>query len=214
MTRWRENTGRKLPALLRSLAVLVLGFAALTACSGGGDAGPTGKPDVVVAHAPDVTIATKTARVVGAAPDVTATGSVDFATGRDTLKVSGRKRTSPPFGVTEPAAVIDLLRGVVHVRAYGGAEVQGQGTKRYEVDIDLFKAISATPVARRPDLHRLDGVLGPDRQLWADVFIDKAGRIRRVLLPVQTQTTRPYGQSQIIPPEVSVDYSDFGSPKK
>jgi hypothetical protein len=194
----------------RLLALFVVAALA-TACSGGGDAGPTGKPDAVVGHAPDRTIATKTAHVVGAGPEVTATGRVNFVTGGDALTVRGRNTASVPFGVTQPAAVIDLLRGVVDVRSYGGAEVQGEGTKRYEVNIDLGKAIAATPAPRRAELHLLDGLLGADRQLWADVFIDKAGRIRRVLLPVHTETTRPYGQSQIIPAEVSVDYSDFGS---
>ena len=213
MTRWRENTTRKLPALRRFLAALV--FVALAtgaaACDGKGDAGPTGKPDTVVRKAPDLTFATKNAHVVGAAPDVTATGRVNFVTGGDALTVRGRKRATPPFGVTEPAAVIDLLRGVVDVRGYGGAEVQGEGTKRYEVDIDLAKAIAATPEARRADLHHLDGLLGPDDELWADVFVDKAGRIRRILLPVHTASNRPYGDDQSIPQMVSVDYSNFGS---
>jgi hypothetical protein len=188
---------------------------AATACNGRGDAGPTGNPNAVVAKAPDITFATKNAHVEGAAPGVTASGRVNFATGGDDLTVRGRRKDGPPFGVTQPAAVVDLLRGVVRVRAYGGAEVQGEGTKRYEVDIDLFKAITSTPVGpRRIELHALDGLVGPDRKVWADVFIDKAGRVRRVLLPVHTQTTRPYGQSQIIPAEVSVDYSDFGGPRK
>jgi hypothetical protein len=126
--------------------------------------------------------------------------------------VRGLKRDAPPFGVTQPAAVVDLLRGVVHVRAYGGAEVQGEGTKRYEIDVDLAKAMAATPAgARRDVLQLLEGRLGPDDKIWGDVFIDGAGRIRRILLPVHTETDRPYGQSQIIPPMVSVDYSDFGS---
>ena len=82
----------------------------------------------------------------------------------------------------EPAATLDLLRGVEAVRSYGGAEVQGIGTKRYEVDIDLAKAIAATPVERRADLHLLDGKLGDDKELWADVFVDTQGRVRRILL--------------------------------
>jgi hypothetical protein len=90
--------------------------------------------------------------------------------------------------------------------------VQGEGTKQYEVDIDLFKAITSTPVGpRRETLHLLDARLGPDNQIWANVFIDKLGRVRRVLIPVRTESDRPYGQSQIIPRMVSVDYSDFGS---
>jgi hypothetical protein len=217
MARWRENTPRKLPALSRFLRVLAVVLLALgaTACKGGsGDAGPTGKPATVVAKAPDITFATLGAHVVGAAPGVTATGRVDFKTGGDALSIRGLKKASPPFGVTQPAAMIDLLRGVVAVRSYGGSEVQGDGTKHYEVDIDLFKAITSTPVGpRRVTLHLLDAQLGPDNKVWADVFIDSAGRVRRVLLPVKTDSDRPYGQSKIIPQMVSVDYSDFGSGK-
>ena len=164
-----------------------------------------------MAAAPDVTVGTGTARVVGAAPNVTASGRVDFTTGADTLVPEGRAAEKPPFGVLHPAAVVDLLRGVVDVRAYGGAEVQGEGTKRYEVDIDLAKALAATPEERRADLRLLDGALGDDDLLWADVFIDGKGRVRRVLLPVRTEMDRPYGDDKRIPRLVSLDYSNFGS---
>jgi hypothetical protein len=195
----------------RLVAVLCV-LVAAAACTGGGDAGPTDAPATVVARAPEITFAAKNAHVVGAAPGVTATGRVDFTRGSDQLAVRGVAKDSPPFGVTHPAAVIDLLRGVVHVRAYGGAEVQGEGTKRYEIDIDLSKAIAATPGGtRQATLHLLDGRVGADNTIWGDVFVDRFGRVRRVLLPVRTESDRPYGQSQIIPPMVSVDYSDFGS---
>lgn len=180
------------------------------ACSGGGSPGPTGQPETVVRQAPDRTAAARTARVEGAAPGVTATGLVTFATGVDDLVPSGLKRAAPPFGVTEPAAVLDLLRGVVAVESYGGAEVQGEGTKRYEVDIDLAKAIAATPVVRRGELQELAGRLGDDKELWADVFVDARGRVRRVLLPVRTAMERPYGDDKRIAQLVSVDYSNFG----
>jgi hypothetical protein len=185
-----------------------------TACgAGNGDPGPTAHPDKVIADAPDLTIATGAARVVTGAPGIEASGTVVFATGDDALIVKGRATNQPPFGVTQPVAVVDLLRGVVKVRAYGGAEVQGEGTKRYEVDIDLAKAIAATPAERRADLHLLDGLLGKDAQLWADVFVDGKGRVRRVLLPVHTEMDRPYGADKHIPQLVSVDYSNFGSPR-
>lgn len=187
--------------------------AAAGACVGGGQPGPTAHPDKVVRNAPDITLAVGTSRVVGAAPGVTASGVVTFATGEDQLDVRGRHTADPPFGVTEPAAVLDLLRGVVRVKSFGGAEVQGIGTKRYEVDIDLAKAIAATPAERRADLHILDGRLGKDDELWADVFVDSRGRVRRVLLPVHTSMIRPYGADDRIPQLVSVDYSDFGVAK-
>jgi hypothetical protein len=211
MARWRENTPRKLLALSRFLAALCFVALGVAACGGGGDAGPTARPATVVAQAPDATLATKNAHVVGAAPGVTATGRVDFTSGRDQLTVRGQKSAKPPFGVTQPAAMIDLLRGVVHVRSYGGAEVQGEGTKRYEVDIDVEKAVTAAEGPTREQLRVLEGRVGPDRKIWADVFVDRAGRVRRILIPVHTESDRPYGASQIIPQMVSVDYSGFGS---
>ena len=197
--------------ILRVVSALVLVLVATGCGTGGGDPGPTRRPELVVADAPDITMATRTARVVGAAPNVTARGRVDFATGADTLAPRGRAADNPPFGVLHPAAVVDLLRGVVDVRAYGGAEVQGEGTKRYEVDIDVAKALAATPEERRADLRLLEGALGDDNLLWADVFIDGNGRVRRVLLPVRTEMDRPYGDDKRIPRLVSVDYSTFGS---
>ncbi len=184
---------------------------------GNGDAGPTGKPETVVAEAPDRTLAARTARVEAAAPGtyggprVTAAGSVTFATGADTLVLRPRPDRATPFGVAEPAAALDLLRGVVGVTPYGGAEVQGIGTKRYEVEIDLFKAITSTPPERRTDLHLLDGRLGSDKRIWGDVFVDSQGRVRRILLPVATDSDRPHGDSKRIPPLVSIDFSDFGA---
>ena len=188
---------------------VVAGLALLSAC-GNGSPGPTAAPDAVVHSAPDITLGTKTAHVVGAAPGITATGRVDFQTGVDELNVVPTPTGEVAFGVEEPAAVLDMLRGVTGVRSYGGAEVQGIGTKRYEVDIDLGKAIAKTPTARQADLHLLDGKLGKDKSLWADVFVDRQGRVRRVLLPVHTAMVRPYGEDQHIPQLVSVDYSDFG----
>jgi hypothetical protein len=164
-----------------------------------------------VRQAPDITASTNTARVVTGAPGFTGTGSVEFATGAAHLVIEPPPRSEPPFGVTQPVAVLDLLRGVVDVRAYGGAEVQGTGTKRYELDISLAKAISATPPERQGPLHALDGKLGADNRVWADVFVDAGGRVRRVLLPVRTAMVRPFGQDQHIPQLVSVDYSDFGT---
>jgi hypothetical protein len=190
----------------------VLAVALVGACgSGKGDPGPTGKPSDVVAAAPDITFQSLSAHVVGAAPGYNAVGLVRFGQPEPKFTITGLKKDKPaPFGVLQPGAVIDLLRGVVHVTSYGGAQVQGAGTKRYEVDIDLFKAIAATPEPRRAVLHLLDGAVGTDNQIWADVFIDSNGRVRRVLLPVHTEAERPYGEDKHIPQLVSVDYSDFG----
>lgn len=187
---------------------------AAAACSGG-DAGPTGLPTDVIHRTPDVTMAGKTATVIGAAPGFEATGTVDFVTGADDLKVkeSGRYGDPISFGVVEPAAALDLIRGATNIEAYGGSEVQGIGTKRYQIDIDLEKAIAATPPARHADLIGLRGKIGPNDTIWADVFVDRQGRVRRILYPVRVKEGRPYRDDDRIPKMVSVDYSDFGGGK-
>ena len=170
-----------------------------------------GASEPVVDNAADATMATGTARVTTTGPYVAGERNGRRSKRAPMIStISGRCKDNPPLGVTQPAAVLDLLRGVVNVRSYGGAEVQGIGTKRYEVDFDLRKAIAATPAARRADLQLLDGKLGDDGELWADVFVDSAGRVRRILLPVQHREDRPYGDDKRIPQLVSVDFFDFG----
>ena len=82
---------------------------AFVAAACGSDPGPTAHPDEVVRKAPDITLATKTADVVGAAPGVTATGTVAFDTGADKLVAEPPPKTAPPFGVMEPGAVLDAF---------------------------------------------------------------------------------------------------------
>lgn len=183
-------------------------LAALSAC-GNGEPGPTAAPDSVVAAAPDITFATTHATVATAAPGVTAKGRAFFADGRSRLTVAP-PRAETPFGVLEPVAVVDLMRGVVTVRPYGGAEVQGIGTKRYELIIDVGRALTSTPVARRAPLEALHPQVGDDGTVWADMFVDSAGRIRRALVPVDLRSDRPHGDSKRIPEMVSVDFFEFG----
>ncbi len=160
--------------------------------------------------APDKTEATGSAAVATTGPFVNADGAVVFGSGVDTLTLGGRRIATAPWGVREPVAALDLLRGARNVRSYGGAEVQGIGTKRYEADLNLAKALEATPVSRHADLELLRGKLGADGEVWADVFVDSAGRVRRLLLPVHPESERPYGDDKNIPQLVSVDFFDFG----
>ncbi len=191
-------------------AGVALCLVALAAC-GKGDPGPEASPDDVVRAAPNATVRAASARVSTTGPYVQATGTVNFATGVDTMALTGRDTQNVPWGVDQPAAALDLLRGVVDVFAYGGAQVQGIGTKRYELVIDLDKAIAATPAPRRPDLRLLVGKIGDDGEVWADVFVDRSDRVRRILLPVALESERPHGDSKLIPQLVSVDFSGFGA---
>lgn len=182
-----------------------LALVLLAAC-GRGEPGPTAPAAQVVDAAPDATLAAGDAKVESTGPYVNASGKVDFVTGVDELKVEGRDTKSVPWGVTQPVAALDLLRGVIDVASYGGAQVQGIGTKRYNADVDIDKAIAATPEARRADLRLLVGEVGEDGQLWLDVFIASDGRVRRILLPVELASDRPAFDSKKFPQLVSVDF--------
>lgn len=190
-------------------ATTAVALLALVAC-GKGDPGPEDSPIAVVRAAPDTTVGAGSARVSTTGPYVQATGTVTFVSGRDTMALTGRNTQAVPWGVNEPVAALDLLRGVIDVFAYGGAQVQGIGTKRYELVLDLDKAMAATPAARQADLRLLDGRIGDDGEVWADVFVDSAGRVRRILLPVATESERPHGDSKRIPQLVSIDFFHFG----
>lgn len=196
------------PKGLSTAGLLAVALSTLSAC-GNGEPGPTAAPDAVVAAAPDATFATGSASVATAAPGVTATGRARFADTRVDLAVAP-PRAPTPFGVRQPIAVVDLLRGAVHVRPYGGAEVQGIGTKRYELIVDVGRAVRATPQRRRGPLETLSGQVGGDGELWADVFVDAQGRIRRALVPVDLASDRPFGRDKSIPAFVSVDFYEFG----
>ncbi len=185
-----------------------------TAACGRGEPGPTAPAAQVVDAAPDATLAAGDATVESTGPYVSASGTVDFATGSDDLEVAGRDQRSIPWGVVQPVATLDLLRGVVDVRSYGGAQVQGIGTKRYNADVDIAKAIAATPQARRHDLRLLLGEVGGDGQLWLDVFIATDGRVRRILLPVELASDRPAFDSKKFPQLVSVDFFYDGTVAK
>jgi len=194
---------------MRAFSLAAAAALALGGACGRGEPGPTAAPSVVVAGAPDATFAAASATVSSAAPGVTATGRASFATGVANLKVAPA-RAPTPFGVTDPIAVVDLLRGVVDVRPYGGSEVQGIGTKRYELDIDVARAVEETPVGRRAPLEAVRPRVGADGRLWAVVFVDAQGRIRRTLVPVKLDSERPAGGDKHIPEFVSVDFYEFG----
>jgi hypothetical protein len=189
---------------LLSLPLLVLGVVAM-ACGSPEGAGPRGVPAAVVGRAPDVTIAAGRAQVTGAAAGVHATGSLDLRTGTPQVAVKGH-RPPNPF-LTDPALALDVVRGRVRIVPYGGVEVQGVGTIKYELDVDPARVLAAAPTDRR---DRLAKVL-PSGRFYADVFIDTAGRIRRVLLPADLSVPRQYGKSKVTNEEMTVDFYAFGN---
>ena len=174
-------------------------------CGSDEGSGPKGAPAAVVGQAPDLTLAEGRARVLGAAPGVESSGSIDLRTGTADVRVSGAKEASP--FLTDPALVLDLVRGVVAIDPFGGLQARGVGTMMYEVDVDPGKVLAAAPAEHRDRLAELL----PRERFYADVFIDTQGRIRRVQLPVDLTTPRQYGDSKITNEEMTVDFYDFPS---
>lgn len=173
------------------------------ACGSAEGAGPRGEPAAIVRRAPGRTVAQGRAEVAANAPGVQSAGSIDLRTGAPDVRVEGAR--TPNAFVTDPVLALDVVRGAVRVRHYGGLEVQGVGTIKYELDVDPARALAATPAGRRRRLARVM----PSRRFYADVFIDTQGRIRRVLLPVDLAVPRQYGDSKITNEEMTVDFLNF-----
>jgi hypothetical protein len=111
----------------------------------------------------------------------------------------------------DPFLAVDLVRGVVAIDPFGGAEVRGVSTLRYTVDVDLARAASAAPPEGAAALRRLAAASLPGR-VRLDVFVDGAGRLRRVLLPSPLRTGPPPTRTDGEVRGVTIDYSDFGVP--
>jgi len=157
-----------------------------------------------VGQAPDRTESAGWAKVAAAASGVQSDGSLDLRTGVPKLTVKGHEEPNP--FLIDPALAIDLVRGAVRIFTYGGVEVQGVGTIRYELDVDPAKAVAAAPPDRR---ERLARVLPAKKQFYADVYIDTQGRIRRGLLPSNLSVPRQYGDSKLTNEEMTVDFFAF-----
>jgi hypothetical protein len=179
------------------LAALVL----LAACGGDRTGGPTGDPTAVVQASPDRTVAAGRAHVVVATRAAVGTGTIDFATGKASLKVKPAAQTLAEF--SDPAVAIEVVRAAVSIVPYGGAEVRGASTIKYELDI-----------APSPDLlARLGRPLKGDT-FYADVSIDAQRRIRQVAYPLDLNEKRPSDTHKILAKLVTVDFYDFPTTPK
>ncbi|HEX2064373.1 MAG TPA: hypothetical protein VHE80_08125 [Acidimicrobiales bacterium] len=198
MSRWLQLTGP-------------IAVAALTVASGCGPDGDTpvrGEPEAVVRRAPDRTLAAAVARVEGAAPGARSRGEVELDDPSRRLPLTGRRAAQGYPELSYPAAVVDLVRGAVAVESYGGVAVRGVSTFRYEMVVNVERALRSTPPDRRPQVAALAGMLGAPA-FYADVWVDEEGRLRRVQLPVEKTTKRPASRDRRTPDLVTIDFFDF-----
>ena len=193
-----------------------LGAALLSAgCGADRSAGPRGSPEQVVRAAPDRTFSAASAAVEAAAPDASSAGRIHFDRPPGTsaapvadLEVTGRGSAKGYVELAHPLAMVDLVRGAVAVVSYGGVAVRGVSTFRYETVINVERALRATPAGRRAEVEavaeRLDAAA-----FYADVWIDKDGRVRRIQVPVDKTTVRPAARDRRAPRLLTVDLFDF-----
>ena len=177
--------------------------ATLGACGDDRTGGPRGPAAQVVGRSPELTMAAGRARVTGAGKAVIATGSIDLSTGLARMTTEGEGRPGP--FLTDPVLALDLVTGATNIKTYGGVQVQDASAFRYQVDIDPARVLATAPPERR---SRLVAAL-PEGPFFADVFIDGAGRIRRVQLPIDLTAPRPMGDEKRVPDMLTVDFHDF-----
>ena len=215
----------------------LLAFPLAASCGGDRSGGPKGTPSEIVGNAPQRTIEAGTAHVVISGAKASATGVMDLGRGVAELDVTPDRRIvlaggsayvtkkgangpwaqqdalaafPPTLEAADPFVAIDLIRGVTKIDPWGGGEVRGASAFRYRVDIDVRKAAAAAPAERVALLNRVADEAGAG-VMRGDVFVDSAGRIRRVQLPAELRTGTPPTRVDGEMIAVTVDFGDFGT---
>lgn len=105
----------------------------------------------------------------------------------------------------DPSSSLDALRGANgKVTRAGSEKVRGVNTTHYRVTLDLAKAISNSPEAERDRVETSVIALGT-RNIPADVWIDRQGRVRRLRLRLK-------GGTVANPGSVQFEFFDLGTP--
>lgn len=195
---------RRIPSFVLALTIALAGGACGTDRTGG----PRGTPQAVVDASPDRTVTARSATFAASAPDAESAGKVGLdAQGQVTEGSVARKAALHPE-LVDPRSVVDLVRGALGSVSYGGAAVRGTSTFRYEVVINVERAVAETPPERREQMEAFARALGAPG-FYADVWVDGNGRLRRVQVPVEKTTKRPPDRSKVLPRLVTVDYFNF-----
>lgn len=190
-------------ARLFALFTLAAMSLSVVACGADRTGGPRGRPAEVVGAAPDRTVAAAEARFEVSAPDARRAGTIEFAS------PPGPPAEAGPYPeLDDPASVVDLVRGALAVESYGGAAVRGASTFRYEIVINVERAVVETAPARRQAMEEFARRLGASA-FYADVWVDAGGRLRRVQVPVDKSTERPAARSRAMPALVTVDFFGY-----
>jgi len=107
-----------------------------------------------------------------------------------------------------PAQTLDLLRAADAGSQVGHAVVGGASTTAYRVTADLRRFVSLAAPSLRADAARYDSILAGragQRTVPVEVWIDHAGRVRRVRLKLSA-----CAGSRRMTETATVEYFDFG----
>jgi hypothetical protein len=108
-------------------------------------------------------------------------------------------------GSSDPSQSLEQLRGAGDVKKVGTEKVRGTDTTHYSATVDLRKAVDRAPAAQRDAVRRtIDKLIkqSGQRTVPMDVWLDKAGRVRRMKF---TQT--PQGKRI----DATMELYDFGT---
>ncbi|MDQ1402779.1 MAG: hypothetical protein QOG03_1095 [Actinomycetota bacterium] len=148
-----------------------------------------------MAQAPTKTLAARRAQVAVATPTGTLTGVLSPSAAGGTIgshlvEPGAAAGSLPELLAASPYLAIDLVRGRTRVETYGGAEVRGHSTFRYDLDVSPADALGLAPEGRRPAIRALMAQMRSPT-LFVDVWVDERGRLLRVQLPADPNEKRP-----------------------
>ena len=111
------------------------------------------------------------------------------------------------FRPGNPLVMLDALRGVTSVESYGGNLVRGSAAFRYTTEVDLARALPATPEERRAPLQ--SALDSGATLLEVDVWIDPQGRVRRIQAGNDPRERTTTTDRRGLPFVTTIDLFDF-----
>lgn len=108
----------------------------------------------------------------------------------------------------DPSQMLDSLRGLAgSVREVGKTRVRGVETTHYSAAVSLDKALAQTPPRERKATRAALKMFGGLDRMPVDVYIDDAGRVRRMEMKYDLKTAGMTFES-----DVKLELFDFGTP--
>jgi hypothetical protein len=125
-------------------------------------------------------------------------------------------------GGNDPAQQLKLLTQASKVAVVGKEDVRGEATTHYAATINLDQAITKADAQEKPQFQALKKQTGQST-LPVDIWIDSAGRTRRLRMKISTKDTASTTTSGATPTTAptgltafttTIDYYDLGTPEK